>query len=137
MAACALLQELVQRAPVYQLNSINPFRLEGQKTLAFELLEQLDWQPPDHIIVPGGNLGNSSAIGKALLEMLDLGLDLASAESCRSFRPKAPMPWCARCAKLAASVNQRAGRDSCHRDPHRQSCFVEKAVKCSSHRRRV
>ncbi len=69
-----LLQELVLRAPVYQLNSINPFRLEGQKTLAFELLEQLDWQPPDHIIVPGGNLGNSSAIGKALLELRDLGL---------------------------------------------------------------
>jgi threonine synthase len=69
-----LLQELVRRAPVYQLNSINPFRLEGQKTLALELLEQLDWQVPDHIIVPGGNLGNSSAIGKALLEMLDLGL---------------------------------------------------------------
>jgi threonine synthase len=69
-----LLQQLVRRAPVYQLNSINPFRLEGQKTLAFELLEQLDWQPPDHIIVPGGNLGNSSAIGKALLEMLEAGL---------------------------------------------------------------
>jgi len=69
-----LLQELVRQAPVYQLNSINPFRLEGQKTLALELLEQLDWQPPDHIIVPGGNLGNSSAIGKALLEMLALGL---------------------------------------------------------------
>ncbi len=69
-----LLQELVRRAPVYQLNSINPFRLEGQKTIALELLEQLEWQPPDHIIVPGGNLGNSSAIGKALLEMHDLGL---------------------------------------------------------------
>lgn len=69
-----LLQELVRRAPVYQLNSINPFRLEGQKTLALELLEQLDWQVPDHIIVPGGNLGNSSAIGKALLEMRELGL---------------------------------------------------------------
>ena len=69
-----LLQELVLRAPVYQLNSINPFRLEGQKTLALELIEQLDWQVPDHIIVPGGNLGNSSAIGKALLEMRDLGL---------------------------------------------------------------
>ncbi|MFZ0321341.1 MAG: threonine synthase [Candidatus Sulfotelmatobacter sp.] len=69
-----LLQELVRRAPVYQLNSINPFRLEGQKTLALELMEQLDWQPPDHVIVPGGNLGNSSAIGKALLEMLDLNL---------------------------------------------------------------
>src|SRR6202162_2011180 len=69
-----LLRELVRRAPVYQLNSINPFRLEGQKTLALELLEQLDWTPPNHIIVPGGNLGNSSAIGKALLEMLDIGL---------------------------------------------------------------
>jgi threonine synthase len=69
-----LLQELVRRTPVYQLNSINPFRLEGQKTLAFELLEQLEWEPPDHIIVPGGNLGNSSAIGKALLEMRDVGL---------------------------------------------------------------
>jgi threonine synthase len=69
-----LLLELVRRAPVYQLNSINPFRIEGQKTVAFELLEQLDWHPPDHIIVPGGNLGNSSAIGKALVEMLDFGL---------------------------------------------------------------
>ncbi len=69
-----LLQQLVLRAPVYQLNSINPFRLEGQKTLAIELLEQLDWNAPDHIIVPGGNLGNSSAIGKALVEMRDLRL---------------------------------------------------------------
>jgi threonine synthase len=69
-----LLQQLVLKAPVYQLNSINPFRLEGQKTLAIELLEQLDWEPPDHIIVPGGNLGNSSAIGKALLEMRQLEL---------------------------------------------------------------
>jgi threonine synthase len=69
-----LLQELVRKAPVYQLNSINPFRLEGQKTLAIELLEQLDWQVPDHVIVPGGNLGNSSAIGKALLEMRELEL---------------------------------------------------------------
>jgi len=69
-----LLQELVLRAPMYQLNSINPFRLEGQKMLALELLEQLGWQPPDHIIVPGGNLGNSSAIGKALREMRELNL---------------------------------------------------------------
>jgi threonine synthase len=69
-----LLQELVRHAPVYQLNSINPFRIDGQKTVAFELLEQLEWQVPDHIVVPGGNLGNSSAIGKALLEMRELGL---------------------------------------------------------------
>jgi threonine synthase len=69
-----LLQQLVKQAPVYQLNSINPFRLEGQKTQAIELLEQFDWQPPDHIIVPGGNLGNSSALGKALIEMRAIGL---------------------------------------------------------------
>lgn len=69
-----ILNELVRRKPVYLLNSVNPYRIEGQKTAAIELLEQLGWEPPDHIIVPGGNLGNSSAIGKALLEMLDLKL---------------------------------------------------------------
>jgi len=68
-----VLCEVVQRAPVYLLNSVNPYRIEGQKTTAIELLEQLNWQVPDHIIVPGGNLGNSSAIGKAFLEMKDLG----------------------------------------------------------------
>jgi len=69
-----VLNELVRRKPIYLLNSVNPYRLEGQKTAAIELLEQLNWEPPDHIIVPGGNLGNSSALGKALLEMKDLGL---------------------------------------------------------------
>jgi len=69
-----ILNEVVRRMPVYLLNSVNPYRLEGQKTAAIELLEQLNWQPPDHLIVPGGNLGNSSALGKALLEMKDLGL---------------------------------------------------------------
>lgn len=68
-----VLNEVVQRMPVYLLNSINPYRVEGQKTVAFELLEQLEWEPPDHIIVPGGNLANSSAIGKALREMKQLG----------------------------------------------------------------
>ena len=68
-----VLNEVVQRMPVYLLNSINPYRVEGQKTVAFELLEQLAWEPPDHIIVPGGNLANSSAIGKALREMKQLG----------------------------------------------------------------
>ena len=69
-----ILNELVRQKPVYLLNSVNPFRIEGQKTAAIELLEQLDWEAPDHIIVPGGNLGNSSALGKALLEMLDMKL---------------------------------------------------------------
>jgi threonine synthase len=69
-----ILSELVRQKPVYLLNSVNPYRIEGQKTAAIELMEQLDWEPPDHIIVPGGNLGNSSAIGKALLELLELKL---------------------------------------------------------------
>src|SRR6266496_981750 len=69
-----VLNGIVKRMPIYVLNSINPFRLEGQKTVAFELMEQFDWQPPDHIVVPGGNLGNSSALGKAFQEMKDLGL---------------------------------------------------------------
>jgi threonine synthase len=69
-----VLDEVVQRMPVYLLNSINPYRLEGQKTAAIELLERFDWQVPDHVIVPGGNLGNSSALGKAFVEMKELGL---------------------------------------------------------------
>ena len=69
-----ILNELVRLKPVYLLNSVNPYRIEGQKTAAIELLEQLTWEAPDHIIVPGGNLGNSSAIGKALLEMHEIGL---------------------------------------------------------------
>jgi threonine synthase len=69
-----VLNEVVQRMPVCLLNSVNPYRLEGQKTAAIELLEQFNWQAPEHIIVPGGNLGNSSALGKACLEMKELGL---------------------------------------------------------------
>jgi threonine synthase len=69
-----VLAEVVRRAPVYLLNSVNPYRLEGQKTPALEIAEQLDWQVPDHVIVPGGNLGNSSALGKGFLEMKHLGI---------------------------------------------------------------
>jgi threonine synthase len=69
-----VLAEVVRRAPVYLLNSVNPYRLEGQKTPALEIAEQFDWQIPDHLIVPGGNLANSSALGKGFLEMMHLGL---------------------------------------------------------------
>ena len=69
-----VLNDIIRRYPIYLLNSVNPYRLEGQKTAAIELLEQLDWQVPDHVIVPGGNLGNNSALGKAFLEMMRLGL---------------------------------------------------------------
>ena len=69
-----LLSQIVKEAPIYLLNSVNPYRLEGQKTPAFEIAEAFDWSVPDHLIVPGGNLGNSSALGKGFREMYELGL---------------------------------------------------------------
>lgn len=59
---------------IYLMNSVNPFRLEGQKSIMYRVLEALDWQSPDWVIVPGGNLGNCSAFGKAFLELKELGL---------------------------------------------------------------
>ncbi len=70
----ALVRTLAERLGIYLLNSINPFRIEGQKTIIVEMMDQRDWNPPDWIVVPGGNLGNISAFGKALREMLALGL---------------------------------------------------------------
>ena len=70
----ALVREVAQKLDIYVLNSINPFRLEGQKTIMFEALQQLHWEVPDWIVCPGGNLGNSSAFGKALYELHELGL---------------------------------------------------------------
>jgi threonine synthase len=71
----ALKQMLALGDPsLYFLNSINPFRIEGQKTVMFELMEQLDWQAPDYVVLPGGNLGNSSAFTKGLIEMHEAGL---------------------------------------------------------------
>jgi threonine synthase len=59
---------------IYLMNSVNPFRLEGQKSIMYRVLEALDWQSPDWVIVPGGNLGNCSAFGKAFIELKELGL---------------------------------------------------------------
>ncbi len=69
-----LVEQASEQLGVYLLNSINPFRLEGQKTIVLELLEQLRWDPPDWIVVPAGNLGNTAAFGKALHEAHNLGL---------------------------------------------------------------
>ena len=73
-ACFALAREASEKLNVYLLNSVNPFRLEGQKTIVLEALEQLGWEPPDWIALPAGNLGNTSAFGKALREAKDLGL---------------------------------------------------------------
>src|SRR5262245_10028714 len=67
-------QEISRKLGIYLVNSINPFRLEGQKTIMLRVLEALRWEVPDWIVVPGGNLGNVSAFGKAFIELVDLGL---------------------------------------------------------------
>jgi threonine synthase len=69
----ALVRTLAERLGIYLLNSINPFRIEGQKTIVVEMLDQRDWNPPDWIVLPGGNLGNTAAFGKALRELHGLG----------------------------------------------------------------
>jgi threonine synthase len=72
-AAMKLVREASDRLGIYLVNSINPFRIEGQKTIVWELLQDLEWNAPDWIVVPAGNLGNTSAFGKALHEAFDAG----------------------------------------------------------------
>src|SRR5579862_227974 len=69
----ALVRTLAERLGIYLLNSINPFRIEGQKTIIIEMLDQRDWIVPDWVVLPGGNLGNVSAFGKGLRELHQLG----------------------------------------------------------------
>ena len=61
----ALVRVLAEQLGIYLLNSINPFRIEGQKTIMVEMMDQRDWNPPDWVVLPGGNLGNTAAFGKA------------------------------------------------------------------------
>ncbi|MBM4088978.1 MAG: threonine synthase [Planctomycetes bacterium] len=72
--AMVRVREVCDTLGIYLVNSVNPFRLEGQKSIMFRVLESLRWEPPDWIVVPGGNLGNSSAFGKAFAELKQLGL---------------------------------------------------------------
>jgi threonine synthase len=72
--AMSLVQQVCNELGVYLLNSLNPFRLEGQKSIVFEILQGFQWQPPDWLVLPAGNLGNTAAFGKALYEAQALGL---------------------------------------------------------------
>jgi threonine synthase len=67
-------RQVASKLGIYLVNSVNPFRLEGQKAVMYRVLEALRWEPPDWIVLPGGNLGNTSAFGKAFAELSDLGL---------------------------------------------------------------
>jgi threonine synthase len=69
-----LVKEISEREGIYLANSMNSLRIEGQKTIAVELVQQFDWEVPDWIIIPGGNLGNVSALGKGFSEMLEMGM---------------------------------------------------------------
>jgi threonine synthase len=69
-----LVQEITKDPTLYLANSMNSLRVEGQKTVGIEIAQQFDWEPPDVLIIPGGNLGNVSALGKGLLMMKELGL---------------------------------------------------------------
>jgi threonine synthase len=72
--AMRVIRELSEDESIYLVNSINPFRIEGQKTVAAELCHQLNWCIPDHVVMPGGNLGNSAAFGKGFRELYEIGL---------------------------------------------------------------
>jgi threonine synthase len=73
-AAMKLVEQASDAYGIYLLNSINPFRMEGQKTILFDLLQQLEWALPDWVVLPGGNLGNSSALGRALIDLQAAGI---------------------------------------------------------------
>ena len=84
------------------LNSVNPWRIEGQKTIVLELLQQRGWEPPDWIVVPAGNLGNTAAFGKALREARELRADL---RACRASPPSRP-----RARRRSSAASERASR---------------------------
>ena len=114
----------MNQAPIYLLNSVNPYRLEGQKTPAFEIAEAFDWNVPDHLIVPGGNLGNSSALGKGFREMRELGL-VARMPRISVIQAEGANPLVRSFASSQGDcVGAGRGAHPRHRNSHWQSCLV-------------
>jgi threonine synthase len=111
-----ILYEVAKKLSVYVLNSVNPYRLEGQKTMAFELMEQLDWKVPDHVIVPGGNLGNSSALGKGFLELRELGL-IATPPKISIIQAEGANP-------LVRTMREKAGREVVRVNPETRATAI-------------
>jgi threonine synthase len=128
-------RQVADRLGIYLMNSVNPFRLEGQKTIMYRILQALDWEVPDWIIVPGGNLGNSSAFGKAFRELYDLGLIqriprlavivATGANTLYQLHEKDKLHWeggrfdCGKIGKLYAAM------DESHYSPHTIASAIE------------
>jgi threonine synthase len=120
---------------IYLMNSVNPFRLEGQKSIMLRILEARDWQSPDWIVVPGGNLGNCSAFGKAFAEMKELGLvkkiprlaviNASGANTLNTLYNQYNLRW--NDGKYDPTVVQRlyAGMDEANYHPHTVASAIE------------
>ena len=120
---------------LYLMNSVNPFRLEGQKTIMYRVLEAMGWEAPDWIVVPGGNLGNSSAFGKAFLELLELGLirraprlaviNSAGADTLDRLINQKALRWAGGNYDRAALAADWKWQDDTHRLPHTIASAIE------------
>ncbi|HLL88753.1 MAG TPA: threonine synthase [Tepidisphaeraceae bacterium] len=120
---------------IYLMNSVNPFRLEGQKSIMFRILEARDWQPPDWIIVPGGNLGNSAAFGKAFMELKELGLikkvprlaiiNAAGANTLNVLVNQRRMSWCDGAYDASLMQKHYAALDEADYHPHTVASAIE------------
>jgi threonine synthase len=128
-------RDVSQQLGLYLMNSVNPFRLEGQKTIMYRILEGLSWDVPDWIIVPGGNLGNSSSFGKAWEEMLELGLvkkvprlaiiNAHGANTLHSVVNSMKMKWNGGRVDGGAIKNLYAGMDEANYHPHTVASAIE------------
>lgn len=120
---------------IYLMNSVNPFRLEGQKSIMYRVLEALDWQPPNWVIVPGGNLGNCSAFGKAFMEMKELGLvkkiprlaiiNASGANTLNELYSRREMRWNGGNYDLTPMQHLYAAMDEANYHPHTVASAIE------------
>ena len=128
-------REVSAQLGLYLLNSVNPFRLEGQKSIMYRILEGLNWDVPDWIIVPGGNLGNCSAFGKAFAELLELGLvkraprlaiiNAHGANTLTTVVNKLGVTWNQGNPDMGAVKRLYAGMDEANYHPHTLASAIE------------
>lgn len=125
----------VPQMGIYLMNSVNPFRLEGQKSIMYRILEARDWNPPDWVVVPGGNLGNCSAFGKAFMELKELGLikkvprlaiiNASGANTLNTLVSQYNLKWNGGHYDKAAAQKLYAAMDESHYRPHTIASAIE------------